>query len=96
MQQRLLKYSYFFFTNILQFYINKNNIHFIIGISQTPIVKSSSDLKIGDRVIISSGQGSKLGILRYRGATQFAPGEWCGIELDDPLGKNNGTVEGIK
>ncbi|KAE9535565.1 hypothetical protein AGLY_007466 [Aphis glycines] len=66
------------------------------SISQTPIVKSSSDLKIGDRVIISSGQGSKLGILRYRGATQFAPGEWCGIELDDPLGKNNGTVEGIK
>uniref|UniRef100_A0A2S2P9Q3 Restin n=1 Tax=Schizaphis graminum TaxID=13262 RepID=A0A2S2P9Q3_SCHGA len=66
------------------------------SISQTPIVKSSSDLKIGDRVIISSGQGSKLGVLRYRGATQFAPGEWCGIELDDPLGKNNGTVEGIK
>lgn len=28
--------------------------------------------------------------------TQFAPGEWCGIELDDPLGKNNGTVEGIR
>ncbi|KAL4113225.1 hypothetical protein QTP88_016886 [Uroleucon formosanum] len=66
------------------------------SISQTPISKSSSDLKIGDRVIISSGQGSKLGVLRYRGATQFAPGEWCGIELDDPLGKNNGTVEGIK
>ncbi|KAF0759287.1 CAP-Gly domain-containing linker protein 1-like isoform X1 [Aphis craccivora] len=66
------------------------------SISQTPLIKSSSDLKIGDRVIISSGQGSKLGILRYRGATQFAPGEWCGIELDDPLGKNNGTVEGIK
>ncbi|XP_060870587.1 CAP-Gly domain-containing linker protein 1-like isoform X2 [Metopolophium dirhodum] len=66
------------------------------SISQTPIAKSSSDLKIGDRVIISSGQGSKLGVLRYRGATQFAPGEWCGIELDDPLGKNNGIVEGIK
>ncbi|XP_025201835.1 CAP-Gly domain-containing linker protein 1-like isoform X2 [Melanaphis sacchari] len=66
------------------------------SISQTPIAKSSSDLKIGDRVIISSGQGSKLGVLRYRGVTQFAPGEWCGIELDDPLGKNNGTVEGIK
>ncbi|XP_008180473.1 CAP-Gly domain-containing linker protein 1 isoform X2 [Acyrthosiphon pisum] len=66
------------------------------SISQTPIAKSSSDLKIGDRVIISSGQGSKLGVLRYRGATQFAPGEWCGIELDDPLGKNNGIVEGIR
>uniref|UniRef100_A0A2S2QYW5 Restin n=1 Tax=Sipha flava TaxID=143950 RepID=A0A2S2QYW5_9HEMI len=66
------------------------------GITQSTVSKSTSDLKIGDRVIISSGQGSKLGILKYRGATQFAPGEWCGIELDDPLGKNNGTVEGIK
>ncbi|VVC44279.1 Hypothetical protein CINCED_3A019655 [Cinara cedri] len=66
------------------------------SINQQPTSKSTSDLKIGDRVIISSGQGSKLGVLRYRGATQFAQGEWCGIELDDPLGKNNGTVEGIK
>lgn len=66
------------------------------GTNQTPISKNSSDLKIGDRVIISSSQGSKLGVLKYRGATQFASGEWCGIELDDPLGKNNGTVEGIK
>lgn len=68
----------------------------ILGITQTPISKGNSELKIGDRVIISSGQGSKLGVLKYRGSTQFAPGEWCGIELDDPVGKNNGTVEGIK
>ncbi|XP_050526178.1 CAP-Gly domain-containing linker protein 1-like isoform X4 [Daktulosphaira vitifoliae] len=66
------------------------------NVGQTPTSKSSSELKIGDRVIISSGQGSKLGVLRYRGFTQFAPGEWCGIELDDPLGKNNGSVDGIK
>lgn len=66
------------------------------NVSQQPTSKTINDLKIGDRVIISSGQGSKLGVLRYRGATQFAPGEWCGIELDDPLGKNNGIVEGIK
>lgn len=72
------------------------NVYCYKGIIQPAILKNTIDLKIGDRVIISSGQGSKLGILKYRGATQFAPGEWCGIELDDPLGKNNGTVEGIK
>lgn len=68
----------------------------VLDVNQHPVSKSSTELKIGDRVIISSGQGSKLGYLRYRGATQFAPGEWCGIELDDPLGKNNGIVDGVR
>ncbi|CAH1399946.1 unnamed protein product [Nezara viridula] len=56
----------------------------------------SSEAKVGDRVIVMSTQGSKIGILRYRGTTGFAPGEWCGVELDDPLGKNDGSVEGIR
>ncbi|KAL2718981.1 restin isoform X8 [Vespula squamosa] len=53
---------------------------------------SQRDLKIGERVIVSSSQGSKTGVLRYMGTTEFAPGEWCGVELDDPLGKNDGSV----
>lgn len=51
------------------------------------------DLRIGERVIISSSQGSKIGVLRYLGTTEFAPGEWCGVELDEPLGKNDGSVD---
>ena len=31
---------------------------------------------------------------QFRLALQFAPGEWIGIELDEPEGKNNGTVAG--
>nr|CAD7602621.1 unnamed protein product [Timema genevievae] len=54
------------------------------------------DLKLGDRVIIMSGQGSKAGTLKYRGTTEFAPGDWCGVELDDPVGKNDGSVEGVR
>lgn len=45
-------------------------------------------------MIVMSSQGSKAGTLRYIGATEFAAGEWCGVELDDPLGKNDGSVEG--
>ncbi|KAG5346191.1 CLIP1 protein, partial [Acromyrmex charruanus] len=50
------------------------------------------ELRIGDRVIVSSSQGSKTGILRYHGLAEFAAGEWCGVELDEPIGKNDGSV----
>lgn len=47
---------------------------------------------IGERVCIS---GVKQGILRYYGRTNFAQGFWCGVELDEPVGKNNGTVNDV-
>ncbi|XP_043864966.1 restin homolog isoform X9 [Drosophila mojavensis] len=53
-------------------------------------------LTVGDRVIVSSGFGSRPGILRYLGETQFAPGNWCGVELDEGSGKNDGSVDGIR
>lgn len=53
-------------------------------------------LTVGDRVIVSSGFGSRPGILRYLGETQFASGNWCGIELDEGTGKNDGSVDGIR
>ncbi|XP_016838153.1 restin homolog isoform X2 [Nasonia vitripennis] len=53
---------------------------------------SQKELQMGERVIVSSSQGSKTGVLRYMGVTEFAPGEWCGVELDEPVGKNDGSV----
>ena len=36
----------------------------------------------------------KEGIVRYIGPLHFTDGEWIGLELAEPLGKNNGTVRG--
>ena len=42
---------------------------------------------------ISSSDGSlKVGILRYLGTTEFAKGDWAGVELSEKLGKNDGSV----
>lgn len=53
-------------------------------------------MSVGDRVIVSSGMGSRAGILQYIGETKFAPGNWCGVQLDEPTGKNGGTVDGVQ
>ncbi|XP_055591971.1 restin homolog isoform X2 [Uranotaenia lowii] len=64
--------------------------------SKSPAVSKTATLAIGDRVIVSSGFGSRPGILKYLGETQFASGNWCGIQLDEPSGKNDGSVDGVR
>ena len=50
-------------------------------------------VKLGDRVIVSSQTaGTKTGTLRFLGPTDFAAGDWAGVELDAPIGKNDGCV----
>lgn len=53
--------------------------------------QSLSSKDLGERVIVL---GEKRGFLRFIGPTHFESGEWCGIELDLPEGKNDGRVEG--
>ncbi|VDD75009.1 unnamed protein product [Mesocestoides corti] len=51
------------------------------------------DIKIGDKVLVA---GLRRGIVRFIGETQFAPGVWYGVELSKAVGKNDGSVDGVR
>ncbi|CDW60051.1 CAP GLY domain containing protein [Trichuris trichiura] len=59
--------------------------------SVPPTPSARVNLRLGDQVVVS---GYKQGTLRYLGTTDFAAGVWAGIELDQPYGKNDGSVQG--
>lgn len=48
--------------------------------------------KIGQRVEVP-GKDCQ-GVIAYIGHSSFAPGKWIGVILDEPKGKNNGTIKG--
>ena len=49
-------------------------------------------IQIGDRILVNE---NKLGTLQFCGTVEFAGGTWAGVELDEPEGRNDGTVNGI-
>ncbi|CAL8354069.1 unnamed protein product [Lota lota] len=57
------------------------------------VMMSSLGLKLGDRVLLDD---MKPGTLRFCGTTEFASGQWVGVELDQPEGKNDGSVGGVR
>lgn len=48
--------------------------------------------KVGQRVEVPIKECQ--GVIAYVGYPFFASGKWVGVILDEPKGKNNGTVKG--
>jgi len=53
---------------------------------------AEKSLRLNQRVEVT-GKDVR-GIVAYVGSTMFASGKWIGVILDEPKGKNNGTVQG--
>eukprot|EP00127_Corallochytrium_limacisporum_P001313 Clim_evm3s51 gene=Clim_evmTU3s51 len=52
-------------------------------------------VQVGHRVYVGPNRASsKLGTVRYVGAFHLKPGTFVGVEYDQPVGKNNGTIGG--
>ncbi|XP_076866912.1 LOW QUALITY PROTEIN: CAP-Gly domain-containing linker protein 2 [Brachyhypopomus gauderio] len=51
------------------------------------------DFVVGEHVWVN---GVKPGCIAYLGDTQFAPGQWAGVVLNDLVGKNDGSVGGVR
>lgn len=63
------------------------------GSVTSPVQDGNTDFKIGERVWVN---GNKPGYVHFVGETQFAPGQWAGIVLDESIGKNDGSVAGVR
>lgn len=59
----------------------------------SPSQDGSGDFQVGERIWVN---GNKPGYVQFIGGTQFAPGQWAGIVLDEPIGKNDGSVAGVR
>ncbi|VDL11728.1 unnamed protein product [Hymenolepis diminuta] len=59
--------------------------------------KRIQSMKVGDRCEVQiPKQPSKRGEIAFLGETKFKEGFWVGVKYDEPVGKNDGSVEGYR
>ena len=55
------------------------------------VANGREQFHVGDRVLLDKFYGATI---KHFGPVTFASGNWAGLLLDEPKGKNNGTVAG--
>ncbi|GMH88376.1 hypothetical protein TrST_g13973 [Triparma strigata] len=56
-------------------------------------VLSLSEITDGMEVVV---RGNLRGKVKFSGSVHYAKGDWVGVVLEEPAGKNNGTVKGVE
>lgn len=65
--------------------------------AEDPNEIAAQEIKVGDRCEVRvKGQMSRRGQVAFVGLTQFQKGYWAGIKYDEPVGKNDGSVAGVR
>lgn len=59
---------------------------------ESPAAASDTLPSVGERCEITPG--ARRGVVRFVGPTEFARGTFVGVELDEPLGNGDGSVNG--
>ncbi|KAG9313180.1 CAP Gly-rich domain-containing protein [Chiua virens] len=80
-------------------YKQRNKVGRFAPSSETALPVTDVDIPIGARCEVESTEEGlhKRGTVRFVGQTEFAKtGVWVGIEYDEPIGRNDGSVQGVR
>ncbi|WCJ33359.1 tubulin folding cofactor B [Euphorbia peplus] len=75
--------------------VSQNPSAFEPKITDTYMEDLCANIKVGERCEVEPGE--KRGFVKFVGrAESLAPGFWVGVQYDEPLGKHDGMVKGVR